>query len=65
MNHNNKTIGGFAYLSPNITLQNSKDLATRKRLERNAQGTGQSVGGSTALKSSYFSSRLTNPLNYT
>jgi hypothetical protein len=65
MNNNHSTEKGYAYLSPNISVRNSRELPTFQKLKTIANGAGQSLGGTTPSKRALLNPRLTDPLNYT
>lgn len=66
MNNTKKTIGGYAYLSPDIDVRNAGGLKTLQDVRaKHAEGAGQSIGGTKPKRSTYASARLSNPLAFT
>jgi hypothetical protein len=59
---NKTTASGYAYLSPNISVPNSKSVRKTKPTQ---SGAGQTIGSTRPTKSTYLSPRLTEPLYYT
>ncbi len=65
MNNHNATMKGYAYLSPNISVGNAKELPAMRKLKQISNGAGQLIGSTTATSRSILNPRLTDPLNYT